>query len=570
LYFRFQKKGKMAKKPITKSNNKVEQKPIITANTDEKQTSNTLIFTILTALFLVLMFVIRLNFLDIPYERDEGSYSYYGLLLNEGKIPYIDFYEQKPPGLFVSYAIMEWFTGTSVKGLHAGFFIMNFFTSFFIFYWLRRLINVNAGFVGAVLYSLLSLAPEVSGYTIQAEHFITFYLSISLFFISKVYFLNENEVPSNRSRNIYLILSGFFLGFALMTKPNAIFFIPAIAFPILMNYFKDKNLKSLIIETLIWGIGAVIPVILLLGLVMAKGAWDECWYWMVTYPKNYVSAIPWSFGKQLLSGQLKVQWANYSLWYILAIIGFIAVFAIKKWSWSQKGTIILIIIGACLSVVPGLRFYAHYWIHFMPGVALGVAILFGALKLFENKMIANGALVLFILLFIFSLNQRKEYYFNPNYTRVLHATYGDNPFPEMDAIGKYLQKKMNTTDQVGVLGSEPQLFMYLNKKSPTRHVFPGFFMSDALRGPGFQQEMITDFTKTNPKYMVFVNHPYSWLVKDARQPIFDWYNSYVMKNYHPVGFADIKNNAPTTYVWDAAALSYKPTGEKNIVVWEKN
>ncbi len=232
--------------------------------------------------------------------------------------------------------------------------------------------------------------------------------------------------------------------------------------------------------------------------------------------------------------------------------------------------VLLSLIGASLSVMPGLRFYPHYWIHFMPCISIVVASLFSASKFSQNAMIGNGALAIFLILFIFSINQRKEYYFSPNFTKELYSTYGDNPFPEMDVIAKYLKKKMTPSDEIGVLGSEPQLFMYLGKISPTRHVFPGFFMSDVVRGPGFQQEMISDFDKTKPKYIVFVNHPYSWLVKEARQPIFDWYNNVVMKTYHPVGFADIKNNTPTNYVWDVAATTYKPTGEKNIIVWERN
>ncbi|MBK8722828.1 MAG: hypothetical protein IPL95_11335 [Saprospiraceae bacterium] len=84
----------MAKKPIAKAT-KIEEKKE-TVNTIESSKSNsTLLYTILTAALLILMFVIRLNFLEIPYERDEGAYSYYGQLLNEGKTPYIDFYEQK-------------------------------------------------------------------------------------------------------------------------------------------------------------------------------------------------------------------------------------------------------------------------------------------------------------------------------------------------------------------------------------------------------------------------------------------------------------------------------------------
>src|SRR5687768_6550087 len=51
-------------------------------------------------LLVFIVVVIRSKFLSIPYERDEGAYSYYGKLLLEGKIPYKDFYEQKLPGIF--------------------------------------------------------------------------------------------------------------------------------------------------------------------------------------------------------------------------------------------------------------------------------------------------------------------------------------------------------------------------------------------------------------------------------------------------------------------------------------
>ncbi len=80
---------------------------------------------ILLALLLFLAVFIRVNFLNIPYERDEGGYSYYGKLLLEGKIPYKDFYEQKLPGIFYFYAFMVSIFGSTVKGMHMGFIYLN-------------------------------------------------------------------------------------------------------------------------------------------------------------------------------------------------------------------------------------------------------------------------------------------------------------------------------------------------------------------------------------------------------------------------------------------------------------
>lgn len=60
-------------------------------------------------ILLILVFItysIRSKFYGIPFERDEGAYSYYGKLLLEGGIPYKDFYEQKFPGMFYFFAFI--------------------------------------------------------------------------------------------------------------------------------------------------------------------------------------------------------------------------------------------------------------------------------------------------------------------------------------------------------------------------------------------------------------------------------------------------------------------------------
>src|ERR1044071_2696036 len=79
----------------------------------------------LLALLIIIVVMIRTNFLNIPYERDEGGYSYYGKLLLEGKTPYKDFYEQKLPGIFYFYAFMVSIFGSTVKGMHTGFIWLN-------------------------------------------------------------------------------------------------------------------------------------------------------------------------------------------------------------------------------------------------------------------------------------------------------------------------------------------------------------------------------------------------------------------------------------------------------------
>ena len=46
--------------------------------------------------------VIRLRLLDVPLDRDEGEYAYFGQLLLAGVPPYADAYNLKAPGIYAA------------------------------------------------------------------------------------------------------------------------------------------------------------------------------------------------------------------------------------------------------------------------------------------------------------------------------------------------------------------------------------------------------------------------------------------------------------------------------------
>ena len=57
---------------------------------------------------------------DVPLERDEGEYAYIAQRWLRGKVPYRDAFDQKPPGVFVAYAVIETLIGASPAALHWG------------------------------------------------------------------------------------------------------------------------------------------------------------------------------------------------------------------------------------------------------------------------------------------------------------------------------------------------------------------------------------------------------------------------------------------------------------------
>ena len=77
------------------------------------------------AVVLFLIINIRTNFLDIPFERDEGGYVYLGNSLLNGGITFKDILSLRLDGIFYAYAALISIFGYSVKDMHIAFLVLN-------------------------------------------------------------------------------------------------------------------------------------------------------------------------------------------------------------------------------------------------------------------------------------------------------------------------------------------------------------------------------------------------------------------------------------------------------------
>ncbi|MBK8923558.1 MAG: hypothetical protein IPM81_19045 [Saprospirales bacterium] len=65
-----------------------------------------------------------------------------------------------------------------------------------------------------------------------------------------------------------------------------------------------------------------------------------------------------------------------------------------------------------------------------------------------------------------------------------------NPFVEDKVLSDVLKSKMRAGDRVAVLGSEPQYYIYLDKKAPSRHFYMAFTMRPIPESDAWQQEAL--------------------------------------------------------------------------------
>jgi hypothetical protein len=554
----------MAKVKKTQIINKGKQ----SANFDK--TSNNMYYYIGLAAVLLLIFLIRRNYLTISFERDEGAYAYLGNSILNGAVTFKDVLSQRLDGVFYAYAFLISIFGYSVKNLHAAFLVLNLGSAIMLFFLTRKLSNNIGGIAAAAFFSILSMTANASGFTIQSEHIVAF-LSIAAFLLLLHYFETK--------KMIFLIAAGISFSLAFQVKQTSFFYGVLGGALLVYNGFLDskKPFKTVIINGLIFSVSVVLPIAFDLFIIYKNGAWEDFNLWFFDIRKQYTSSISFNQGYEYLKMVFEVIYKDYKFFWIISFLGVFVVFFTKNVLW-KKLMVGGLMISGFLTIVPGYHFYGHYFLQWIPAVSICAAIfIYSVDEILETKfklkrMATFIALSLVVLPVYSNLSILSKYYFNPNHTQILKAVYGNNPFPESRVIADKLNTIMKGEDQLAMFGTEVQMYVYTNKKSPSRFVGSGALLEfDIPKAKEWQQEFISDIEKASPKYLVFFSHPISWMANPkVENLIFPWFDKFSAEKYNLIGYADMYDNA-TNYVWvpNIDLVNNPPKSQYRIFVFEK-
>lgn len=520
-------------------------------------------------LVLILAIVIRMNLLGIPFERDEGAYAYSGKQILEGAVPYVDIGSQRLDGVFYAYALIVWIFGYAYEHLHFAFLIINLVNTTLLYFFTRKLVNSITAISASAFFVLLSVALHVSGFSMQSEHLVVLF-ALSAFIVLFRYF--------DTQRIIWLVFAGILFSIAFQIKQTSFFFGVLGGILVLINnaFVKKESIWNHIKLATIFSISVFVPILIDLFVVYQRGAWNDFMLWFFDIREHYTSIIPFEQGKQRLITQFSEAYKDYEYFWIISFIGTISVF-LSDLSLLKKSCLFGLFIAGFMAIVPGWHFYGHYFLQWTPAVCISGAAMIYTLQYRLNKMnfktFAAIVPVLFMVLPVFqNLNNLKKYYFKPNYTQLLRTMYGLNPFPESKVIADKLNSVMNENDQIAVLGTEMQMYVYTNKKSPSRFAGSGVLLEFPVeQHTQWQKEFIADVEKAKPRFLIFFHHAISWMAHPkAENLIFPWFYKYSAANYKPFGYADIYDNT-TNYVW-APKLDFvnnPPKSQYRVYIYER-
>lgn len=523
----------------------------------------------LIALGIVILCIsfIRARLINIPLERDEGEYAYFGQLILDGIAPYKQAYNMKLPGTYGMYALIMGLFGKTVTGIHLGLLLINAATIVFLFLGFRKIFNSSIALFTASVFGIMSVSSSVLGFAAHATQFVTFFVSLGIFFLAKFY-------QNKKLGSAFLV--GLMFGLSFLMKQQAVFFLVFGGLSIILPSILEKpvRLKPILLEGTVYGVGAILPYCITALILMTAGAFDNFWFWTVKYASKYASGVPFSEGKQLFAFSFNPMWDEFKFYWIIFFAGIILLF-LTKFSLRQKLTAILFAIFSFLTVCPGLFFRAHYFVSFLPAIGLlgAIALDYGSSLLSNALKFRSVGFLSFIIFCIFAISaitKNEDYYLNAEPEEISRMIYGSNPFVESPEVAKYIKENSSPSDKIAVLGSEPQIFFYADRHSATGFIYTYGLMEIHDYNKKMQQQMIAEIEKNKPRFIVFCDIATSWLTRpQSPMLIFDWFKKYSDDHYELVGIADIVSNVQTVYKWNNDAKAYQPTGKQKVLVFKR-
>ena len=522
--------------------------------------------------FVVVLFFagIRWRLREMPLERDEGEYGYAGQLILQGIPPYQIAYNMKLPGTYVAYAAILRTFGETAAGIHLGLLAVNGCTTLMMFFLGRRLYGELAGVAAAASYGLLSTSEAVLGLAGHATHFVVLMAVAGLLFL----------LAARESKNLgAYFAAGLCMGLAFLMKQPGIVFVIFGAQEVAWTGWSRQvsRRKRMITRLLVYGLGAALPYLLTCAALYRAGAFGKFWFWTVTYASRYATSTSFEQGIKYLKEIVAQLFFGAPVVWCLAAIGIMAVILERRLR-AVLSLNVSFLMWSFVGASAGLYYRDHYFILVLPAVCLlaGKAVKWcteqtqrlQTNRQIRTKMLTGIPAVVFAAGFAWAIFAQRGIFFQMSPQDVIRNLYPGNPFAEAIEIGKYIREHSEPNARVAVLGSEPEIYFYANRRSATGYIYVYGLMEEQKYATQMQQEMIGEIERARPEYLVRVMVPGSWLRKpNSDTGILYWAGKYIRDNYRTVGVAEI--GPITTYRWDAQAEGYQSPGRYGVYVYKR-
>jgi hypothetical protein len=511
--------------------------------------------------------LIRVHLLSVPLERDEGEYAYIGRLVLQGVTPFEEAYNMKMPGIYGIYALIMVLFGESTEGIHAGLLIVNLASILLLFILGRRVFSPLVGCVAGASFAVMSLSPSLLGPFAHAEHFVLPPVLVGMVML-------HDALASRKDSRVLFAGALVGLGFIVLQLGA-----PFIAFGLCYVLYVERMervspWKSVCARLGLFGIGALLPFAFVCLSMWLGRVFGTFWFWTFQYAQEYAFQVDFWTGFILL--HMATSEMMRSLWepWTFALIGLLSTLG-KRLGDRARFFCLTFFVFSFLSTCPGFYFRQHYFVLLLPAIALlsgigvetAVVMLAGGRNPKVRGAVAAGLILPVALLPVF---QERRLLLDTPPAALSRLIYSPNPFSESIEIGQYLKERTTPDDRIAIVGSEPQIYFYAERRAATGYLYTYPLMENQRFARGMQEEMIRQIEAAAPRYLVYVHIATSWLARpESEGLILGWFNAYQRQHYKVVGVVDILSPDTSEVKWGQEAGGYVPKSSSWMKIFER-
>jgi 4-amino-4-deoxy-L-arabinose transferase-like glycosyltransferase len=411
------------------------------------------------ALF-VIVIALRAPLFDLPLERDEGEYAYIAWRLAAGETPYLDWFDQKPPGAFLAYRLALALPGDPIVAIRAVAALFCAGSVLALLGLARALFGAVAGVAAALLLAFLSADPMLQGPIANTEIFMVPWIVAAALLTLRM--LGAERPPLATAVAIGLAL-GIATAFKQVALVNAPFFLAVCAWRAPSGARGSATARFAAAMAagglLVWGPillwlwqrGALAPAIdaILLHNLAYSGA--------LTLPQR-VSQLVYTSSPLI---------ATQGVAWLLAALGWIALA-------RREDRLPAVFLGGfalvnAIGVSASGFYFPHYFQQLLPAVAAlaAAAVTAGSGAGARRRALSwVGAALALIPLVVGAVG-----FWRIDPEQASRRIYPANYFDVMPAIAAEVAAQTSPDDRIFVFGSEPEILFHARRVSASRYIF---------------------------------------------------------------------------------------------------
>jgi hypothetical protein len=433
--------------------------------------------------------------LSLP-NRDSGVFLYFGQIILKGKIPYQYIWDNKPMGIFYIDALGLWLGHGSRWGVWLVEFIFLFISILAAYQAIKRLWGSTTAILSSGIW-LWALSRILINGNLVEEYSLTFN------FLALFCFIASNETKEKIP--LFDALIGAMAFFSFLFRANNIGVELTIVSAVIISTLYHRDLITLLKRLSAIALGVLIPLILVGGYCWFNGfLWDMIQATLLynfSYTGGHLDLM-----NGLISGFVYLQ---IPVW--ITLIGYfcIFIFFIKSIKNGQLNSLILFLMLAwpveiLFSSLSG-RNYEHYYINWLPAMAMNTGFLFYTLFSRINlnhltvlkrvpRCYAQFALILVLLI---ALGSSLTIY------RAKLATFIRTPtsFEKSDPLIQYIDEHTNPDDRVLAWGGSLRVNLLSKRETMDAYFWYPLYVNSPYT-PQMADQFYADLLKNSPQMIV--------------------------------------------------------------------